>query len=224
MTVDTFLKQRVCPTPQIPRKFKARVHKLTNADNSDGEMECLHLRSRRIQRTAADCATPSRPLGISHPIRKSRKTKRNRLAEKLLTAVMMTSGEPNEDLLQSGGDERVSLPMVAEKPRSLTGSKPRKWGLVDPRKVIAPFRASVFPTTGNGRTLAETPTSYEQFAYERFEVARESHNRGGDIEDWRQGVQEPSSPCVVKARARRDTVNFNEPPQLESRKRIKKPR
>ena len=216
VTVDTFLKQGVCPTPQIPRKFKARIHKLdTNAD--DGEMECLHLRSRRIQRTA------STPNGASRAMRKARKPRRNRLAEKLLTAVMMTCGEPNEVLLQSGADERVCLPMVAE-PRSLARSKPRKWGLVDPRKVTTPFRASVFQTTGKGRTLAETPTSYEPFAYERFEVARD---RGGDVEDW-QALQEPSSPRVVKSRqrqaARRDTVNFSEPPQLEPKKRIKKSR
>jgi hypothetical protein len=220
VTVDTFLKRRVYPAPQVPRKFKARIHKLgTNAD--DGQMECLHLRSRRIQRTAADLPTP--PIGAPRAIRKSRKPKRNRLAEKLLTAVMMTCSEPNEDLLQSGADERISLPMTAE-PRSLARSKPRKWGLVDPRKVTTPFRASVFQTTGKGRTLAETPTSYEQFAYERFEVARD---RGGDIEDW-QGLQEPSSPCVAKSRqrqaARRDTVNFSEPSQLEPKKRIKKPR
>ena len=219
VTVDTFLKQRARPTPQIPRKFKARIHKLTNAD--DGEMECLHLRSRRIQRTVADS---TQHHGASHSIRKPRKPKRNRLAEKLLTAVMMTCGEPNDDLLPSEADESTALPMVAE-PRSLTRSKPRKWGLVDPRKVTAPFRASAFPTTGKGRTLAETPTSYEPFVYERFGEARESNNRGGDIEDW-QELQGPSSPCVVKARqaARRGTVNFGEPSQLESRNRIQKPR
>ncbi|KAF8716376.1 hypothetical protein AX14_012375 [Amanita brunnescens Koide BX004] len=210
VTVDTFLKR---PTTRTPRKYKTRFQK---PGNSEDRMECLDLRSRRIQRAVA---TPTSPNPNDYGTRKdrrgkARKPKRNRLAEKLLNAVMMTSGEPNEELLQSGSEERICLPMVAE-PRSLARSKPRKWGLVDPRKVTTPFRASVFRTTGQGRTMAGTPMSYERSV---FGVDRETDNH--DIADW-QGLQEPSSPCVVKVR--RDTANFCEP-QLESGKRIKKPR
>lgn len=231
VTVDTFLKRRVRAIGQRARKYKAGFNKLTNVEEEEEEddVECLDLRSRRIQRTVAD-----RPLAAPrssdsdadeafHSIRKDRhrkfrRPKRNRLAEKLLTAVMMTSGEPNEELLQSGADDgnpRIPLSMVAV-PRPSTMSKPRKWCLVDPRKVETPFRASVFRTTGEGRTLAETPMSYERFAHHKFEVA----NSDG-VECWRG---EPSSPCERRRAAKRsDTIStLCQPPP--SRKRSKKPR
>ncbi len=225
VTVDTFLKRRV-------RKYKARFNKLTTVEEDDDEVECLHLRSRRIQRTIADRPVPrssdSDADEALHSIRKDRhrkfrRPKRNRLAEKLLTAVMMTSGEPNEELLQSGADDenpRIPLSMVAV-PRPSTISKPRKWCLVDPRKVATPFRASVFRMTGEGRTLAETPMSYERFAHQRFEVVRETNNDG--VECWRG---EPSSPCERRRAAKRaesDAIStICQPPQ--SKKRTKKPR
>ncbi|KAF8635181.1 hypothetical protein AX15_000513 [Amanita polypyramis BW_CC] len=225
VTVDNFLKHYMCATTKKSKTYKARFVKLIGQQDDPviaHGTEYLRLRSRQIERLVSSRRPSTSPGSDSVPPTrtsrrqgspKRRKQKRNRLATKLLNAVIVTSGEPNEDLLQSVADDenlRIALQMVPQPPSS---PKPRKWCLVDPRKVTAPFRASTFKTVGEKKMTVETPMSYGLLTSQQFALAREFAR--GDPETW-VGSQEMSSPCVgTSRRILAKKVVVKSPPPLD---------
>ncbi|KAM6490505.1 hypothetical protein JOM56_013848 [Amanita muscaria] len=237
VAVDSFLENCHGTKTRKRKTYRAKYRVLSDSNEGTAtprptsRADILQLRSRRVVRAPpghvsvhtpedTDNDVPASPLSrkskrqLTH---KPAKQKRRHLAERLIDAVVRTSGQPNDELLEAGckdGDLRVPITMETVS-RSLIPDKPRKWSLVDPRKVITPFRVSTFFTKRGRKAMTEqTPTSYERVALHRHVavVTREAVDIDGE-------AQESSSPCQRKvwrsSLVKKSKVRFCEPLKLD---------
>ncbi|KAF8627047.1 hypothetical protein AX17_006387 [Amanita inopinata Kibby_2008] len=204
ITVDDFLRQ--CTTSTRAKKaktYKLRRINLTNQDNS----------ADTSSETGPASSSPLARSSKGRCMRKFGNAKSKGLAQRLIDAVVMTRGEPSDELAQlgSGGDDpmntRVPLCLVTENPSSLKSSKLGKWSLVDPRKVATPFPASAFRNRGDRNLTGSTLTLYETVASRGLKDVMEAGS--ADC-----AAQHSSSPCAKRQKVK-NQVRFYEPPALD---------
>ncbi|PFH47964.1 hypothetical protein AMATHDRAFT_49913 [Amanita thiersii Skay4041] len=230
VTVDSFIKQYTSAKRMKAKRLRfvdlANQDKLPGCSSEASNGKSLQLRPSVIQKSsclASSSKTAEFISPLSSPIRNkpqrqgTKKTVRSRpLAQRLVEAVVMTHGEPSDELLQKTRKEEANntrrpLIFVPQSAATLSGSKsctrtrPRKRTLIDARKTT-PFRASVFHT-GNKKLTNETPRSYERIASQALRALP-----GDELQQHMDQLS--SSPCARKRRGE-ENIWVSEPLPLK---------